>query len=144
MPEQTRASRQGVVPMINYADGPAAMDWLAEAFGFVEQARWVDDGMLSHGEMIAGDGVIMMATGTRDYEGPRAHREHCAAAAAWSKVPYTIDGVLVYVPDVDGHCARAREKGAVILSEPGDSPWGRQYRAEDVEGHRWMFLERPS
>ena len=28
-----------VVPMLTYADGPAAMDWLARAFGFEEQMR---------------------------------------------------------------------------------------------------------
>ena len=26
-----------VVPMLTYADGPAAMDWLAGAFGFTER-----------------------------------------------------------------------------------------------------------
>jgi len=48
-----------VVPMLSYADGPAAMDWLARAFGFVERTRMLtEDGRLSHGEMHAGDGVI--------------------------------------------------------------------------------------
>jgi uncharacterized glyoxalase superfamily protein PhnB len=55
-----------VVPMIAYQDGPAAMDWLAAAFGFREQTRWVDDdGVLSHGEMVAGQGLVMLATPTR-------------------------------------------------------------------------------
>jgi len=57
--------QQAVVPMIAYADGSAAMDWLATAFGFVERRRWLnDDGSLSHGEMIAGGGLVMMATPT--------------------------------------------------------------------------------
>ena len=43
---------QTVVPMLAYADGVAAMDWLQEAFGFEEVTRWVDDdGVLSHGEL---------------------------------------------------------------------------------------------
>lgn len=29
------------------------MDWLAHVFGFVEQERMVDEGVLSHGEMQA-------------------------------------------------------------------------------------------
>jgi uncharacterized glyoxalase superfamily protein PhnB len=53
-----------------------------------------------------------------------------------------IDGVLVYVPNVDEHHAAAREAGAVILSEPKDEGHGRGYRAEDPEGHRWMFMQR--
>jgi len=43
---------------------------------------------------------------------------------------------------VDAHAERARAAGAVILSEPEDSGVGRLYRAEDVEGHRWMFMQR--
>jgi len=47
--------------------------------------------------------------------------------------------VLVGVDDVDEHCRRARAAGAVILTEPEDTSYGRMYRAEDLEGHRWMF-----
>lgn len=53
MSESAAEARQPVVPMISYADGPAAMDWLAHVFGFVEQERMVDEGVLSHGEMQA-------------------------------------------------------------------------------------------
>jgi uncharacterized glyoxalase superfamily protein PhnB len=132
-----------VVPMLAYADGVAAMEWLAAAFGFTERTRMVeDDGTLSHGELEAGDAVIMLATPSPHYEGPRRHREHCEAARRWSEVPWVVDGVLVYVDDVDAHCARARAAGAVILTEPEDGFPGRRYRAEDLEGHRWMFLQR--
>jgi uncharacterized glyoxalase superfamily protein PhnB len=133
-----------VVPMIDYADGPAALDWLGRAFGFVETVRLVnDEGVLEHGEMSAYGGRIMLGTATPAYEGPKAHREHCERARAWSDVPYVIDGVLVYVDDVDAHFARAVEHGATILSEPEDAPFGRLYRVEDPEGHRWMFIEAP-
>jgi PhnB protein len=132
-----------LVPMIAYEDGVAALDWLARAFGFHERARMTDDaGRLSHGEMQVGEGVIMLATPTPDYQGPNHHREGCEAARRWSTVPYIIDGVLVYVDDVHGHCERARTAGARILSEPEDDQYGVRYRAEDLEGHRWMFMER--
>jgi uncharacterized glyoxalase superfamily protein PhnB len=135
-----------VVPMLAYQNGPAAMDWLVRAFGFVERERWLDDaGALSHGELAVGDaGLIMLATPTPLYEGPARHREHCAEAAAWSQVPYVIDGVLVEVADLDAHLGRARAAGARILSEPKaiDGTGFRQYRAEDLEGHRWMFSGR--
>jgi PhnB protein len=38
---------------------------------------------------------------------------------------------------------RAKVAGARILSELQDNPGigQRQYRAEDIEGHRWMFAE---
>jgi PhnB protein len=134
---------QDVIPMLNYEDGPVAMDWLAEAFGFQEITRLVgEDGVLSHGEMQVGNGRIMFATASPDYESPKHHRQHCTAARRWSESPWVIDGVLVYVENVDQHYARAKRAGAVILSEPEGGYPGRRYRAEDLEGHRWMFMQR--
>ncbi len=135
--------REGVVPMISYRDGPAALDWLTVAFGFREVARWLDDGgVLAHGEMIAGQGRIMLATPSRDYEGPLQHRSHCHQAAALARVPWVLDGVLVYVDDLPGHFDRAKEAGATLLSGIESGPDGSQlYRAEDLEGHRWMFMQ---
>jgi PhnB protein len=131
-----------VVPMIAYEDGNAAMDWLIEAFGFVEADRRISpDGRLTHGELEVGDRIIMLATPTPDYQSPKHHRENCDLARKWSTVPYIIDGVLVQVDNVDEHCARARAAGALILSEPETTEDGRRYRAEDLEGHRWMFEE---
>ena len=99
-------------------------------------------GRLSHGEMEAGEGLIMLATPSPDYQGPAHHRQSCAAAEKWSAVPYIVDGVLVYVTDVEAHARRARENGARILTEPEADMYGKRYRAEDLEGHRWMFVER--
>lgn len=127
-----------VIPMIAYENGPAAMDWLARAFGFRELDRRVEGGRLTHGEMDTGGGLVMLATPSLNYRGPKRHREECAIAESWHDVPYIIDGVLVYVEDVDAHFQRAAENGATILS-PVE---GKRYRAEDLEGHRWMFLQR--
>jgi len=129
--------------MIAYEDGPRAMDWLSRAFGFRERTRMLDAaGRLAHGEMDTGGGLIMLATPSPDYQSPRHHREGCEPARRWSAVPWVVDGVLVYVDDVAAHHRRAVEAGAHILSEvEGDAP-GRRYRVEDLEGHRWMFLER--
>lgn len=132
-----------VIPMIAYENGPEAMDWLTRAFGFRERTRILaNDGRLSHGEMEAGDGVIMLATPSPHYHGPKKHRAESEAARVWSEVPYIIDGVLVYVDDVDQHLARAKAAGATILSPVESTPDGKRYRAEDIEGHRWMFMER--
>jgi uncharacterized glyoxalase superfamily protein PhnB len=135
---------QGVVPMLSYADGPAAMDWLAQAFGFEERERWLDDnGVLGHGEMSTGRGLIMLATPTPDYEGPLGHRAHCDAAAAVAAAPWVMDGILVYVDDVPAHFEQAKRAGASLLSEVESGPGGSLlYRVEDVEGHRWMFMQR--
>jgi PhnB protein len=132
-----------VIPMIAYEDGPKAMDWLSTAFGFRERARQVAaDGILGHGEMEAGEGLIMLATPSPDYRSPKSHRETCEQAGKWLSVPYIVDGVLVYVEDVTAHFEQARKAGATILSELEDGSDGKRYRAEDLEGHRWMFMQR--
>ena len=133
-----------VIPMIAYENGPAAMDWLISAFGFEERDRRVENGRLTHGELdTGGGGVVMLATPSRNYHGPKRHREECEIARAWHDVPYVIDGYLVYVDDVDAHYRRAVAEGARIESEPQDMVWGdRRYEAFDLEGHRWHFAQR--
>ena len=136
------ASTPSVIPMISYEDGIAALEWLRSAFGFRETVRLTTpDGKLSHGEMNAGHGLIMLASPTPEYRSPKHHREVCEQARKWSTVPWIIDGVLVYVDDLDRHFKRARAAGAMILSEIEEGPPGRRYRAEDLEGHRWFFFE---
>jgi PhnB protein len=145
MEEDMERGYPGIIPMIAYEDGLAAIDWLSRAFGFRErqEARQLSsEGILAHAEMEAGDGLIMLATPTPDYESPRHHRETCEQARKWSRVPWIIDGVLVYVDDLDAHYERSRAAGATILSSIEDDLIGRRYRVEDLEGHRWFFFER--
>ena len=131
-----------VVPMISYENGIAALEWLRSAFGFRETARLTTpDGKLSHGEMEAGNGLIMLASPTPEYRSPKRHREVCEQARKWSTVPWIIDGVLVYVDDLDRHFERAKTAGATILSAIEEGPPGQRCRAEDLEGHRWFFFE---
>ena len=129
-----------VVPMIAYEDAAAALDWLAKAFGFVETERMaMDDGSIGHAEMTIGDGLIMLAEPTKDYESPRHHRETCAQSSKWQSVPWVVDGFYVQVDDVDAHFKQAKAAGARILSDPEEGHGARTYRVEDLEGHRWMF-----
>ena len=130
--------------MLAYEDGIAALEWLCRAFGFTEKARWVDEnGVLAHGEIALGDQVIMLAMPSPDYQGPKKHREQCEAARKWSQVPWIINGVLVYVDDIQTQYRQAKAAGATILSEPESTDIGTRYRAEDLEGQRWMFVQKP-
>jgi uncharacterized glyoxalase superfamily protein PhnB len=76
------------------------------------------DGSLGHAEMDTDGGVIMLSTTAGGYEGPKKHREHCARAQAWSQsqASWVINGVLVYVDDIDAHYARATGEGVTLLS----------------------------
>ena len=134
---------QQIIPMLSYENGVEAMQWLCDVFGFTEKTKWLDEnGVLTHGEIAMGDSIIMLASPTPDYQSPAHHRKVCEIAAKWYTVPYIMNGVLVYVDDVEKHFEIAREKGATILSGIETGGPGTRYRAEDLEGQRWMFMQK--
>jgi uncharacterized glyoxalase superfamily protein PhnB len=120
---------QTVTPYLLYEDVAAALSWLGAAFGLRETVRMDGpDGRVAHAEMELPDGAKVFMGGPGDgYRNPK----HLGTRTAL---------VYVYVDDVDGHCARAREAGAAIIEEPADQPYGeRRYAAEDPEGQHWFF-----
>ena len=121
---------QGVVPYLSYKNGKGAIDFLAKAFGFEVRGVMPGPGQsVMHAELGLGDSVVYLGT-PEGYEPRRALKDRNAA-------------VLVYVDDVDSHCARAREAGAKITSEPADMFYGdRVYNATDLEGQMWFFHTR--
>ena len=138
LPEDTAAARlknppagmQRIIPMLNYADAPAAIDFLVRAFGFRERRVYpMPDGRIGHAELALGDNVVMLASVF-----PEMGQTTPAQAGGW------YSQVFCYVADVDAHHARAQAAGARITAEPEDQFHGeRHYRAEDLEGHRWIF-----
>lgn len=133
-----------VVPMLAYEDAGRAADWLCRAFGFRETQRFTNaTGIVTDVRLERADGAtVLVGHPTDAYESPRAHARHCATAAKWLETPFIVDGVVVYVDDVDAHHAAAAAAGAKILSPLENNPIQRQYRVEDLEGHRWMFASR--
>lgn len=132
----------GVIPMLSFEDVARAADWIANAFGFRETGRWVnEDGRVTHLNMELDGGVVMLGYPSPAYQSPRHHAEVCEIARVWSETRYVVDGVLVYVDDIEAHFERAQASGAAVLSPLEDNleVGQRSYRAEDVEGHRWMF-----
>jgi uncharacterized glyoxalase superfamily protein PhnB len=127
-----------IAPMLSYEDPPTAADWLVRVFGFTEVSR-----MGTHVDLELGDGLVMVDRPSEDYVSPKRHAEVCEHARAMLATPFVVDGVYVVVDDVDAHFERARAEGATILSELEDNPHVgiRQYRAEDLEGHRWFFAQ---
>jgi uncharacterized glyoxalase superfamily protein PhnB len=119
-----------ITPYLLYEDVPAALDWLAQAFGLRETLRYAgDDGVVSHAEMQLGDAVVMLGHPGPEYRNPK-HLGHRTQL------------LVVDVEDADAHHRRAAEAGATIVEEPGDKPYGvRAYRAEDPEGHQWSFQQ---
>src|SRR3954453_13595352 len=120
-----------IAPYLLYEDAAAALDWLAQAFGFRERFRHpLADGTVDHAEMELDGGLIIFAAPGPDSRSPRRLGE-------------TTVVIHVYVDDVRAHCSRARTAGAVIEREPTEKPYGTiQYAATDPEGHVWLFSEQ--
>ena len=130
--------------MLSYEDPGRAADWIVSAFGFRERERFTDDdGTVGHVVMELDGDEFHLGYPSQHYQSPRHHAEVCEQAQRWSESPYIVDGVLVYVGDIAAHFERAKAAGARILTELEDNPGidQRQYRAEDLEGHRWMFAQ---
>jgi uncharacterized glyoxalase superfamily protein PhnB len=137
-------SEQRVIPMLSYEDAGRAADWIAAAFGFTETGRWSDDdGRVTHVNMELNGGKIMLGYPSPDYQSPKHHAEVCEQGRTWRQTPNVVDGVYVSVDDVDAHYACAEAAGATMLSGLEDNAGigQRQYRVEDLEGHRWMFAQ---
>jgi uncharacterized glyoxalase superfamily protein PhnB len=136
-------SEQRIVPMLSYEDAGRAADWIVEAFGFEEVERYEDERTVTHVTLKLGDGTVYLGNPGPDYRGPRRLAETCEAARRMLETPYVVDGVMVQVDDIEAHYERARAAGATILTELEDNPGvgQRQYRVDDIEGHRWMFVQ---
>ena len=127
----TEHKRNSLTAALSYRDPQAAIDWLQKAFGFEPAMILTDkDGKIAHSEMRFGDSLVMI--------GGEWSADHRSPASIGGK---NTQSVHVHLDeDVDSHCARAREAGAVIIQEPDTQFYGdRTYRARDPEGHIWTF-----
>ena len=128
-----------------YQDPARAIDWLCRAFGFEVRLKVEGEGgRIEHSELVFGEGLIMVGS-----EGGASHR----ATPLPGRSPRSLGGAVtqalcVFVDDVDAHCERAKAAGAKVIEPPTTSDYGeeywsdRSYRAVDLEGHQWWFMQR--
>jgi len=127
-----------------YDDAREAIDWLCRAFGFEVQLKVEGEGgRIEHSELVFGGGLVMVG----DVRSDKAEK------FPYRRTPSQVGGantqnMMVYVDDVEAHCKRAREAGAVIVSEPTTTDYGeeywtdRGYQCRDIGGHHWWFYQR--
>lgn len=120
-----------IIPYIFYRDVPAALDWLARAFGLTEELRHATPSGM-HAQMTLDGRRIMMGQGSAEWR-----------MQSVSDTKVATMGVFIYLADVDAHYERARTAGAEIVEAPADRPYGRSYTARDLDGHPWFFTTPP-
>ena len=126
------APRIEIIPYVFYRDVPAALEWLARAFGFVEEMRTGTPSGGMHAQMRLNGQRIMMGQGSKNW-GMLSPRDTEAATM----------GVFIYLADVDAHHERAKAAGAEIVQPPHDESYGRTYTVRDLDGHPWFFTTAP-
>jgi uncharacterized glyoxalase superfamily protein PhnB len=95
-----------VTPFLHPRGADRMIDFLARAFGAVEESRAQSpDGVIHHATVKIGDSMIEMG---------EAHGQ-------WQPMATTF---FMYVDDVDGLYSRALSAGAASQSEPADQPYG--------------------
>lgn len=123
------------ISVVVYADLEAAYTYLVDVFGLGPGSLTRgNDGAAVHGEVQAGDGVIWLHPESAEY-GLASPRSLGAATAS----------VVVMVDDVDAHHRHAAARGAEVVYEPVNQPYGyREYSARDLEGGLWSFMKELS
>ena len=135
-----------------YDDPSRAIDWLRDAFGFTVKVKIESSpGTIEHSELEYGGGLIMVGAANKGWSSEGEGDDKPADPPRVS--PKNIGGrctqsLMIHVEDVDAHCQRAREHGAVIVREPTITDYGEEwfvdksYGCTDLEGHHWWFAQR--
>ncbi len=116
-----------ILPHLCYRNVEAAISWLTDTFGFTEHYRYGPPDAPEGAQMHLGEAWIMLNS-------PRSGRSSPAQLGCGTQ------SLTVFVNDVDAHFAQSKSAGAKIVEELNETAYGeRQYAAEDLEGHHWLF-----
>jgi uncharacterized glyoxalase superfamily protein PhnB len=122
-----------VWPTLRATDARGLIDFLVEAFGFVEVVAHPDDtGGIAHAQLAwpLGGGLMLGSVRPETGDGTRD---------GWPLRPGTC-GCYVVTDDPDGLFARATAAGARVVRGPEDTDYGsREFAVADPEGNLWSF-----
>ena len=127
MPANRSVPTDSLLPHIAYPSVADAIVWLVRVFGFTEHYRYGGDGGDVRGAQLHLGNVYVML-----------HSEPGQPTPA--QLGYGTQSLTVFVDDVDAHFAKAKSEGAKIVEDLHETEYGeRQYGAEDLAGHHWLF-----
>ena len=107
----------GVTPILNVSNFVASMDYYVQKLGFSKKWEWGDPP--TFGCVIRDKISIFFCEGGQGQPG------------TW---------LMIFVENVDELCADYKHRGAKIVGQPTNMPWGtREMHVEDPDGHRLRF-----
>jgi uncharacterized glyoxalase superfamily protein PhnB len=116
-----------ILPHVFYQNVAEAIPWLSEKFGFIEHYRYGDPA--SGAQLHLGDAWIMIASVRDDRAVP-------------AQLGCATQSLTVFVDNIDAHYQRTQAAGVKIIEALHETIYGeRQYGAEDLDGHRWLFSQ---
>ncbi len=122
-------SAASVWPALRYADAPAAIRFLTDAFGFTQVLVVPGEGddVVAHAELRWPRGGRIMLGSTAYDEGVHAHMQVAAGS------------VYLVTDEPDALFERAVAAGAEVVQGLLDEPHGRGFTVRDPEGNLWSF-----
>lgn len=111
----------GVIPVLPVADVDATLAYYRDVLGFsIEGRRKDESGDVIFGSVLCGGANFYLSK---------------------TKEPIVANRCCVFADEVDDLCATFKARGARILEEPEDKPWGyRQFTLEDINGHIFHYF----
>lgn len=121
--------RWSVAPCFLVADVVASADHYRDVFGFVYDRFWGDPPSFC---MVQRAGVVIMLSQPEDGVVARPNRAVAPGHDPWD--------AYVWVDDADALLAEFRERGATIVRDICDQPYGcRDFDVEDPDGYLLCF-----
>jgi uncharacterized glyoxalase superfamily protein PhnB len=116
-------------PSLRYADAPAAIRFLVDAFGFKEAAVYPGqtEGTIDHAELVWPSGGGIMLGSAR-------------AGSVLAELPSGTGSIYIVTDEPDALFERASAAGATVVRGLKDEEYGsRGFTVRDPEGVYWSF-----
>ncbi len=115
---------RSVMPSLTVNDAARSLAWYRDVMGFFIREEWTPEGKLAGGVVQAGDVLFFLTQD--DFAKGKDRRKG--------------EGMRLYCStgqEVDGLAEQMKGRGAKMLQEPKDQPWGgRDFTVEDPDGFK--------
>src|SRR5262249_38801223 len=118
MSSLAKNTKATVIPCLRFRNGPAAIEWLCQTFGFEKHLVVPGEGdTIVHAQLSFGNGMIMLGS-VRQTEFGQLMKQPDEIGGAETQSAYVI------VTDVDALYSRAKAGGAKIVLDIKDEDYG--------------------
>ncbi len=111
---------QAVMPYLMMEDAAGFIEFITTVFDAEMTQQEMRDGIIGHCEARIGGSTLMFSQSRDEWKPATAN-------------------LFVYVPDADGAYQKAIDRGATVVMEMADQPYGRSGGVTDPHGNVWWI-----